>query len=179
MSSCFLYSHPTSKNRGCEATVLSTLHILNKTNPTNQSVVSTTRELNDKDLNIGLVSQRCPTYYVPPISFKKYIPAWRYIKINQKLVELNVLVAAQSLKFSLKSPLAKDFDVYLSIGGDNYCCGKPYTLFSVHEYMHKHKKKSVQWGCSIEPSVIDGEMIQDLKNYSLITTRETQTYQAF
>jgi polysaccharide pyruvyl transferase WcaK-like protein len=39
--------------------------------------------------------------------------------------------------------------------------------------------KTVFWGCSVDPEVINAEMLEDLKKYSLIISRESITHQAF
>jgi len=66
----------------------------------------------------------------------------------------------------------------LSIGGDNYCYGKPGDIYFINKHVRKNGSKTVLWGCSIEPSAMDEEMVEDLKQYALIFARETITYNA-
>ncbi|MBR6133256.1 MAG: Coenzyme F420 hydrogenase/dehydrogenase, beta subunit C-terminal domain [Bacilli bacterium] len=89
----------------------------------------------------------------------------------------------------ISSKLSSDelFDYYkkgaiaLSIGGDNYC-GYPYPFKNLAGYNEAFNKKGVKTalvGCSIEPDVLNHqEVLDDLEQFSLITARETITYDA-
>ena len=68
----------------------------------------------------------------------------------------------------------------MSIGGDNYCYSKNDTLRFIknHAAIHKNGVKTVLWGCSVEPGLIDKKMRRDLSRYDLITARESITYEA-
>lgn len=69
--------------------------------------------------------------------------------------------------------------IYLSVGGDHYC----YGTYSNHIYdflndnVLKNGGKSVLWSCSIEEKDLDKRTINSLKQYDLITARESITYQ--
>lgn len=71
--------------------------------------------------------------------------------------------------------------IALSIGGDNYC-GYPYGTTRLALYNKKFNDRGVITalvGCSIEPDIIMHKEIQDdLNRFSLITARETITYNA-
>jgi colanic acid/amylovoran biosynthesis protein len=73
---------------------------------------------------------------------------------------------------------AKDNDIWMSIGGDNYCYTGIEKLADLNKLIHQKGAKTVLWGCSIEPSVINNKVIKDLKRYDLINTRESLTYNA-
>ena len=68
--------------------------------------------------------------------------------------------------------------VYISIGGDNYCYHFSEWLEVLNSEINKRGAKSVLWGCSInEDELDDTNVLQDLKRYSLITARESLTYE--
>ena len=69
-------------------------------------------------------------------------------------------------------------DIYMSVGGDNYCYAGVEQLSDINYIINKKGAKSVLWGCSINPDVINKDVIDDLKRYSMIITRESITYQA-
>lgn len=43
----------------------------------------------------------------------------------------------------------KDMDIYLSIGGDNYCYGEQPGWYEIDRRVKKDGKQLVLWGCSI------------------------------
>lgn len=71
--------------------------------------------------------------------------------------------------------------IAFSIGGDNYC-GYPEGTKRLQKYNEEFNKRGVRTaliGCSIEPDVLDHqEVLDDLEQFSLITARETITYDA-
>lgn len=70
----------------------------------------------------------------------------------------------------------KKDDIYLVVGGDVYCYGRPYIYYQLNRILKNNRK--ALWGCSIEPSSIDEEMKTDLLGYDLIYARESITYNA-
>lgn len=44
--------------------------------------------------------------------------------------------------------------------------------------MHKKGVKTILWGCSIEPSVLNESLLDDLKRYNAITVRESISFEA-
>ena len=75
----------------------------------------------------------------------------------------------------------KNTAIALSIGGDNYC-GYPYVTDKLCVYNEKFNKRGVKTaliGSSIEPEVLaHQEVLDDLEEFSLITARESLTYEA-
>ena len=83
--------------------------------------------------------------------------------------------------YEYKNFLAEAEGICFSIGGDNYCYGRGgyQSLMAVDRALLKKGCKTVLWGCSIEPdSLKDAELVADLASFSLITARETLTYEA-
>ena len=73
----------------------------------------------------------------------------------------------------------KQGSVALSIGGDNYCYdGQPAELRIYNRLFNQKGIKTALLGCSIEPEIInDPDVQKDLDTYSLITARESITYE--
>lgn len=68
--------------------------------------------------------------------------------------------------------------VCLSVGGDNYCYPNWQRYAAVHYAALERGARSVLWSCSIEPSMLDGEMLAALRTHHLITVREDVSFAA-
>lgn len=65
--------------------------------------------------------------------------------------------------------------IAMSIGGDNYCyVGQPHALAIYNQKFNEKDVKTALIGCSINNP---DEIVEDLKKYSLITTRESITHE--
>lgn len=72
---------------------------------------------------------------------------------------------------------ARESDMMLSIGGDNYCYGINDHILLVNRAIRKMGKKTVLWGCSIEQDAIDNNVVfEDLSAFDSIIARESITY---
>ncbi len=166
-----LYMHNGSGNHGCEA------------------IVRTTAEMLSSYGNIKLFSKR-------PEEDRKYIidNDFEIIKTNEPLNTHSIKggFAAFRIKFfhqryafvkvsykSLLDSVNKD-TIAISIGGDNYCYdGMPEVLEILNREINKRGGKTILWGCSIEPTLLENPSIkEDLSRYALISARESITYRA-
>jgi polysaccharide pyruvyl transferase WcaK-like protein len=70
----------------------------------------------------------------------------------------------------------------VSVGGDNYSYGRSAYLVTLDKKIMKLCPKTVLWGCSINPELLEGDefkyKVKMLKKFSLITARESITYDA-
>lgn len=66
--------------------------------------------------------------------------------------------------------------VCLSVGGDMYCYPNWQRYAAVHYAALERGARSILWSCSIEPSMLDGEMLRALRSHHLITAREGMTF---
>jgi len=74
---------------------------------------------------------------------------------------------------------AKSRDIAISIGGDVYCYDVINELVHMHDVWKLAGMKTVYWGCSIEPELLDKPQIaEDIRRFDLITARETISYEA-
>lgn len=161
-----LYPHGGSGNHGCEAIVRSTMELLNA----EATVLTSAKE---EDLNNGLdvvcaiADDRAPLQH----SFA-YWRAWFNYHVRHDRDAFDIALFRPIFK------AAQFCDCALSIGGDNYCYGVPRFIYIINQQLRKRGIKTILWGCSIEESAMEGEMIDDLAAYSHIYARESLTYEA-
>lgn len=160
-----LYMHTGSGNHGCEAIVRSTSKMLN----------------GPEDLILWSLAKQEETQYGIDGCFEGIVESEQLEKFS--LAYFEALFRRKVLKqpkANLYVFLKKMFrgNVALSIGGDNYCYEWSANQASeLNRLIRRFCKKSVLWGCSIDPEAINKKMIQDLKEYDLITARESITYE--
>lgn len=165
----FLYGHGGSRNHGCEAIVRSTAGIFNG----NDLLLYSYNPDEDRSYGIEkLYSFLEPTEIPCKKCSAEFLSAYLALKLKKDSFPLDRLRECNILSLSPKDSIA------FSIGGDNYCYGHPERYYLDHARLKKEKRKTVLWGCSVEPSVIDRAMAKDLSHYDLITARESITYEA-
>lgn len=168
MTQVNLYYHGGSKNHGCEAIVRSTNKILNtplclySTSPDEDVFYGLDKIMNVKDDKIVDIHKPSLKYYISALNIKLFNSTVKNTQYRRPVLLENV---------------SKD-DVYLSIGGDNYCYAGIEQLSDINYIINKNGGKSVLWGCSINPEIITDKVVEDLKRYSMIITRESITYTA-
>lgn len=164
----FFYMHAGSLNHGCEAIVRTTLEM------TDESVTLFSGNCaEDKAVNLdnlcNIESQGGKRRKINPMF------------IVCKIIELLFHNPNIKYKYAYKNVLnsVKKGDLYLSIGGDNYCYNANQYLHYVNQSLNKKGAKTALWGCSIEPKILDNEsVVDDMRLYSFITARESITYNA-
>ena len=167
MKDIIMYGHSGSGNHGCEAIIRSTMKVLQQ-----QCVVYSNSPEQDKKYGIN---EQCLRQYAKKIkknSFRRYFYAV-YSRIFR-----NSMLRYKYVYQPFLQNIEKE-TIYLSVGGDHYC----YGTYSNHIYdflndnVLKNGGKSVLWSCSIEEKDLDKRTINSLKQYDLITARESITYQ--
>lgn len=163
-----MFEHAGSGNHGCEAIVRSTVSMLGAENKYFLQTFN-----NEEDVKFGINNLA------------------KLIKSKEGIVPANSLPGiTMRIKSRLNSSV--DFDtresIYrhksllksgalaLSVGGDNYCYGS--IINSMRDKLKAFSAKSVPcvlWGCSIDKEFVNKPVISDLKNYALITARESIT----
>lgn len=168
MSRVFLIGHTGSMNRGCEAIVRSTVKLLNCNDITEIYLISYDKVY---DSRLG-VDKIC--YYLSYKEFSTY-SLTRIFRGGIKKIFKNPLPLEKARLKSLLDIVEKD-DVVMTIGGDTFCYGKPYSLYAQHKLVKAKGAKTILWSCSIEDKFIDDDMIKDFNNYDYIMPRETLSY---
>ncbi|TPN89143.1 polysaccharide pyruvyl transferase family protein [Aquimarina algicola] len=175
MNKLMMYPHGGSYNHGCEAIVKTTLDIMEKAIPdiSKEKILFSMRPNEDIQFD---VHEECKVFpQTKPLDSKfsaNYISGMFKLKVLGDKDVFDRIAHREIFDRADKNTLA------LSIGGDNYCYGRPGDIYYINSYVRKNGSKTVLWGCSIEPSAMDDEMVEDLKQYEFIFARETITYNA-
>ena len=160
-----LYYHCGSANHGCEAIVRSTAKMLN----TQLTLWSTAP---DADIAYGVngIVNVVEDTKRPPTGARLF-----EFKVHHKLTGSDYLYTkfAHEAFFST----VQRGDIYMSIGGDNYCYAGKDILGHYNQIIHEKGGKTVFWGCSFEPAEMDAATAKDIARYDLITARESTSYE--
>lgn len=165
----YFYAHGGSGNHGCEAIIRSTAKLLERPMtlwsgaPDQDKAYGLERIVAIRDDRDRPPQKPSLPYYLSAVEMKTR----HTTSLHTKFRHGNLLSQVER------------GSVYLSVGGDNYCYAGIETIFELNEWLHRKGAKTVLWGCSVEPSLLDNQaVVQDLEKHALITARESLTYQA-
>ena len=159
-----LYGHGGSRNHGCEAIVRSTIGMLGTDITTYTTDIQGDRLYGlDSVTTLKQMHSTTESFVARGYSglarraFKDYGPL---------------------IRFQYKDLMDFRDQIMISVGGDNYCNGHPYSYMEANKLLSK-KNKTVLWGCSVTPSLFkDKKIIEDMNRYSMIVARESLTFEA-
>lgn len=169
------YSHGGSQNHGCEAIVRTLSSMIKKEKPDSFLKLYTFKKAEDEKAGFPFVDEMEEfDYSVKPknVTFSDKIKIALYSKQSQKKADDFYYTIA------CRNPSLKKNDVYISVGGDNYCYGDGHVAKAMNTTLRSMGKKTVLWGCSIGPEDMTPDKIEDLKGFDLIVSRETYSYNA-
>ena len=163
-----MYLHGGSGNHGCEAIVNSTCHMIEEL----PKLLVTNSEQEDRKYSLEPL---CDILEERRIAEHFFAHVWYY-------VWRKVFHDPESfMRYRFQEVMGKNLaPLYLSIGGDMYC----YELskkeaITANSAFCKAGAKTVLWGCSLEPELLqEPEVVEDMKRYALITSRESITTEA-
>lgn len=162
-----LYYHSGSDNHGCEAIVRGTLKIVGK----KLDLFSMNKSSDEKYYLHSMISiKNDDPIYIKRQSFNYFLLA-----IHHKIFKNDYMYYKLTRK-KFFNQVKKD-DIYLSIGGDNYCYAGKDILGYYNKIIHKKGGKTILWGCSFEPSDMNKIIAKDLSRYDAIFARETLSYE--
>ena len=164
-----LFGHGGYTNRGCEAIVRATAAMIKREMPDTKIRICSYEPKYDRDKNYGLAEHIYPHHnvrYTLP-----HVMAYGFRKIGMKKLDLRLQYRW------LKAPL-KWGDVFISVGGDNYCYEEPVDFYHIDKLIKQHGKKLIMWGASFDAKLITGRMKEDLARFDKIFVRETLSYDA-
>ncbi len=164
-----MYFHAGSYNRGCEAIVRSSTQIIKQKLTDAQVFLSSGRPDSDQ-----IISNLDGIFDGAETPIKKYSSDWLISSLRLKLLKDEGYALSRIHRKVINQ--AKDMDICLSIGGDNYCYGEQPGWYEVNKQVKSNNKKLVLWGCSIGPEDLSEQKLEDLKRFDLILARETMTY---
>ncbi len=163
----FLCGQTGNINRGCEAIIRSTVKVLEK--PHGEVYLATFAPQDDAPMTRELGIHMIPYAKYPTKLHRYFCGGWR------KLWKHSVL-GTQYTAAPLYARMGRG-DICLNIGGDVYCYSRPMQSIALNHFTTKNHIDNYLWCCSIEKSVIHGEVLEDLKRYHRIFAREQITYQ--
>lgn len=165
-----LFFHGGSLNRGCEAIVRSTVALIKKSHPNVRVDLSSLNPASDEVIPL-LDTIHQERHY----SIKKFTWPWliNYFSINFLRNE------SYAYRFVHRDVIAKapQYDVILSIGGDNYCYGEQPGIYETDRCIKAANKKLILWGASIGQEDLSPAKIEDLKQFDLLLVRESLTFE--
>lgn len=164
-----LYLHGGSQNHGCEAIVRTTVAMLDQ----RVTLFSSNPE---QDYGYG-IDKLCDIVRDSDQKIISKSKEWYLSRFQTKFfhkIDLEIKYRRNELLKRVRKN-----DIYLSIGGDNYCYKGTDILSALNTNLKKKGARLVLWGCSVEPDLVDQkELTQDLRKFDLITARETISYNA-
>ncbi len=168
MKKVILCGHTGSNNRGCEAIIRSTVDILSNNEMIAQlgSFSKKQDELLDLDKIIDIIEYR---------GYKNKISPQRIYNFLCKKVFKNEMPTEKYIQRDIFKKVLKA-DCALVVGGDTYCYSRTTNAFALNKFADAKNVKTVLWSCSVQKSLINEEMIRDLKRYTMIFPREIETY---
>jgi colanic acid/amylovoran biosynthesis protein len=165
MKEIVLYAHGGSSNHGCEAIVRGTVKIIDSDYIQVLSLKIAEDEANDLKSVVEVIDGT--PYFEKKVKFflaRLYNKIFKNNKYILECIYENYFPNGQK-------------NIYISLGGDNYCYGTPVWLLVLNKNANKSGSRTVLWGCSIEESLFaDKRAVADLKRYALIIARESITY---
>lgn len=164
-----MFAHDGSLNRGCEAIVRSSTSLIKNKINTAKVFLASGKPETDK-----VITQLDGIYDGSNQNIKKFSYPWWISSINVKLLN-NESYALGKVHQNIIKHIDK-MDIYLSIGGDNYCYGEQPGWYEINRRVKAKGKKLVLWGCSIGEEDMSERKLEDLKLFDLILARETLTY---
>lgn len=164
-----MFFHGGSTNRGCEAIVRSGVSMIKANLPEVKQIDLISRDP-ETDKIIPLIDN---IYLDQMREIKKFSLDWFISAINIKL--FNDESKAFQVKHQDIISKIPHYDIFLSIGGDNYCYGEQPGIYEIDRCIKKAGKKLVLWGASVGEEDLSPPKIEDLKSFDLILARESIT----
>jgi colanic acid/amylovoran biosynthesis protein len=163
-----LFFHGGSLNRGCEAIVRSAVALLKSRYP--DAIVDLASRNPETDKVIPLIDRILLDRETP---IKKFSAEWFIQVVRFKLFKDESYAYRQINKGLIE--LIPEYDIFLSIGGDNYCYGEQPAIYEIDRAIKSAGKKLILWGASIGEEDLSPAKIEDLKKFDAVLVRETIT----
>ena len=159
MKKILIYQHQSSYNHGCEALAYTISKMIKEVCPDSYITLSSFYAVDDKKFEFPAIDKIVQNdMWLKRGTFPYFVYQIDKRVLNSKSIQEKYMYCKTCYE------LAKEADICVAIGGDNYCYNKG--------------KKMFLWGCSLEPDEIKGELAQHLSEFDVITPRESETYNA-
>ena len=173
MKKIMLYQHAGSYNHGCEALATTVSSEIMRVTPDGEVYLCSHDAKEDREFAL-------PNIY-KIVENKRWLRRWTlpwlFYQVDKRTTNCKWLQE----KIEIDRPcikLAKDMDVCVAIGGDNYCYNKGKLYWPTERVIKKMGKRMMLWGCSVEPDELLGELAEHLSLFDAITVRESISYEA-
>lgn len=161
-----MFFHGGSGNRGCEAIVRSAIKVIKTKYPQATIALASTNPDSDKGIDVDELIYHDQNRPLQRGSLQYFQNLWE-TKVNQSSVVSYRLMHQDIIQ------RIKDFDVFLSIGGDNYCYGDLPDYYELHRIIKSQGKKLLLWGASLGKKDIEtAEKLNDLQGFDALLIRE-------
>lgn len=164
-----MFFHGGSLNRGCEAIVRSAAALLKEQFPKCEIALASRDPQSDRHIpNVDVI------YHDYRRTIKKF--SWEWLNA---VIRLRLFKDEKYIHKCVHQPLLSlipSFDVFLSIGGDNYCYGEQPGVYVVDEEIKKQGKRLILWGASIGEEDLSPAKLKDLRIFDAVLAREPLTY---
>lgn len=163
-----LFLHGGSLNRGCEAIVRTCTAEIKSKFP--NAIIDLASYQPETDVYLENINKVILHHQKSPEKF-----SWIWLKSAFVVKFFNSEVHFH--RFAQKDILSKIklYDIFISIGGDNYCYGEQPGFYEINRQIKKSGKKLILWGASIGEEDLSAAKIEDLKHFDLLLARETLT----
>lgn len=169
MEGYFLYDHGGSGNHGCEALVRTAVKLIGEP----AALLFSENPEEERKYGIDQIVQVSPAMEPVSKADPAYWKAYFDLKIRHDYFPMDAVPYEKALSKAGRGLTG------VSIGGDNYCYDYYPRFIRVHRSI-AGRHPTVLLGCSMEKELFrDPEFIKDMKAYSLITARESVTYDLF
>lgn len=174
MKKVMLYQHAGSYNHGCEALATTVSSEIMRVMPDGEVYLCSHDAKEDREFSFPYVRDIVNNRRW----LRRWTLPWFFYQVDKRTVNCKWLQE----KIEIDRPcirLAKDMDVCVAIGGDNYCYNKGKLYWPTERVIKRMGKKMMLWGCSVEPDELPGELAEHLSLFDAITVRESISYEAF
>lgn len=165
-----MFFHAGSTNRGCEAIVRSGVNSIKEKYP--DAIVSLASFNPESDKLIPSIDT---IFDVRQREVVRFSPEGIVSMLKVKFQKDETYLYRIQFKKLIK--LIPQYDIFLSIGGDNYCYGEQAWIYEVDRLIKKAGKKLVLWGASIGEEDLSEPKIKDLQSMDLVLARESLTFE--
>ena len=173
MKKVMLYEHGGSLNHGCEA-LIRTISAISKEKTGAEVTLCSYAPKEDHACNM---QEAVDSIVQNDQVLRRFSPAWFVYQFDKHVTHSQVLQD----KFLTEKTcllLAKDCDVSIAVGGDNYCYNKGQQFWPTDRALKKQGSKLLLWGCSIEPRDLDETFTRQMDCFDIICARESITADA-
>lgn len=146
-----LFFHGGSQNRGCEAIVRTAVKVIRNKYPQANIALASMQPETDKAIE-GINSL---ILHNQNRGFSRFSKQWLHNVLDQKFQNKRSTVYRLMHQDIISN--IDNYDVFLSIGGDNYCYGEIPDYYELDNAIKEKGKKLLLWGASVGKDDVQSE----------------------